>query len=91
MTITLTPEQQACIDAHVARGDYASTEAAARSLIDAAIMDLTMLHGDDLAWAKPLVDEALAASERGEVMSLEEHRARNKARFTAMRVMTTTV
>ncbi len=37
MTITLTPEQQACIDAHVARGDYASTEAAARSLIDAAI------------------------------------------------------
>ncbi len=44
-----------------------------------------MLDGDDLAWAKPLVDEALAASERGEVMSLEEHRARNKARFTAMR------
>ncbi len=57
----------------------------ARSLIDAAIMDPTMLDGDDLAWAKPLVDEALAASERGEVMSLETHRARNKARFTAMR------
>jgi antitoxin ParD1/3/4 len=68
MTITLTPEQQAWIDAHVARGDYASTEDAARRLIDAAIRDATVLETDDLAWAKPLVDEALADVERGAVI-----------------------
>ena len=85
MTITLTPAQQAWIDAHVARGDYVSAEEAARSLIDSAIGDRLSIEDDDLAWAKPLVDEALAASERGEVMSLEEHRARNKVRLAAMR------
>ena len=74
MTITLTPEQQAWIDAHVARGDYSSAEAAVRSLVDAAIADLGLVD-DDFAWAKPLVDEALAEVERGEVVSLEEHEA----------------
>jgi antitoxin ParD1/3/4 len=36
------------------------------------------LDGDDedLAWAKPYVDEALAAVARGEVMSLDEHKKR---------------
>lgn len=82
MPITSTPEQQAWIDDHVASGDYASVEDAARRLLDAAILDHA-LHGDDLAWAKPLVDEALAAVERGEVMSWEERRARNKARLAS--------
>jgi hypothetical protein len=40
---------------------------------------------DDLAWAKPLVDEALAQVARGEFISLEEHRARNAARLTALK------
>ena len=85
MTITLTSQQKAWIDARVARGDYASVEDAARFLIDAAILDLSMLEGDDLAWAKPLVDEALAEVERGEVMTLDEHRARNRARLATLR------
>ena len=85
MTITLTPEQKAWIDAHVARGDYASAEEAVRTLVDAAIADVGSIEHDDLAWAKPLVDEALSASERGEVMTLEEHRARNSARLAAMK------
>lgn len=75
MTITLTAKQQAWIDSHVARGEYASTEDAARRLIDAAILDLTFIEGDDLAWAKPLVDEALAQVERGEVISSEQFEA----------------
>lgn len=33
------------------------------------------LEADDLAWAKPYVDEGLAALERGEVLSREEYRA----------------
>jgi hypothetical protein len=38
---------------------------------------------DDMAWAKPLVDEAEVA--RGAVISLEEHEARTDARLAAMR------
>jgi antitoxin ParD1/3/4 len=33
-------------------------------------------HDDDLAWAKPYVDEALAAVARGDVITLEEHKRR---------------
>ncbi len=67
MTITLTPEQQAWIDAHVAQGEYASVEEAARRLLDDAIAHRWM-DVDDLAWAKPLVDEALAEVERDETV-----------------------
>jgi antitoxin ParD1/3/4 len=31
------------------------------------------LEHDDLAWAKPYVDQALAEVERGEAVTLEEH------------------
>ena len=75
MTITLTQEQLAWIDAHVAQGDFPSVEAAARQLIDERIAERA-IENDDLAWAKPLVDEALAQVERGEVMTLEEHKGR---------------
>ena len=34
---------------------------------------------DDLAWAKPYVDEALAAVARGDVITLEEHKKRTAA------------
>jgi antitoxin ParD1/3/4 len=40
---------------------------------------------DDMAWAKPLVDEARAAIARGDVLTLEEHRGRNAARLAALR------
>jgi antitoxin ParD1/3/4 len=40
---------------------------------------------DDLSWAKPYVDEALAAVGRGEVMTLEEHKRRIAAQLAAMR------
>ena len=36
-----------------------------------------------MAWAKPYVDEALAEVERGDVITLEEHEARNEARLAA--------
>ncbi|MFI5012488.1 MAG: hypothetical protein ACHQAY_09085 [Hyphomicrobiales bacterium] len=45
----------------------------------------TLEESDDLAWAKPNVDEALADGERGDVISLEEHEARNTARLAAMK------
>jgi antitoxin ParD1/3/4 len=39
------------------------------------------LAHDDLAWAKPYVDEAIAEVERGEVVTLEELEAHLDARF----------
>ncbi len=85
MPITLTPEQEAWIQAHVATGDFASIEEAARQLIDDRIAELTVESDDDMAWAKPLVDEARAAIAHGDVITLEEHRARNSARLAALR------
>lgn len=78
--INLTAQQQAWLDAHIASGEFSSAEDAIAHLIDMRIAEET----DDLSWAKPLVDEALAAVERGEVMTLEEHRARKAARLAAL-------
>ena len=84
MTITLTPEQEAWCKAHVSRGDFASVEQAVQQLLDERIAE-RLIEEDDLAWAKPLVDEALAAVERGDVITLEEHKRRNAARLAALR------
>ena len=85
MTISLTPEQQAWIAAHVARGDFSSIDDAVRQLIDERIAERSAQESDDLAWAKPYVDEALAEVERGEFLTLDEHRARNAARLVALK------
>ncbi|ULO23285.1 hypothetical protein [Methylocystis sp. SB2] len=84
MAITLTPDQEAWLQAHVATGDFPSIEEAARQLIDERIVERE-LEKDDLAWAKPLVEEGLAALERGETISIEEHKARNAARLAALK------
>ncbi len=85
MPITLTPEQEAWIKAHVATGDFASVEEAARQLIDDRIAELAEGGGDDLAWAKAYVDEARADIARGDVITIDEHRARNLARLAALK------
>ena len=84
MAISLTPEQQVWIEAHVKRGEFASVEEAARQLIDERIAERT-IEEDDLAWAKPYVDEARAAVARGDVIGREEHRTRNAARIASFR------
>ncbi len=84
MKITLTPEQQEWLAAHVARGEFPSIEVAVRRLVDERITERAAEEGDDLAWAKPYVDEALADVARGAVMTLDEHEARTEARFAAM-------
>jgi antitoxin ParD1/3/4 len=83
MSITLTPEQQAWCEAHVSSGDFVSVEQAARALIDERIAERALEAGADLSWAKPLVEEGLAALERGEFISLDEHKARNARRLAA--------
>ncbi|HEY5225998.1 MAG TPA: hypothetical protein VIJ06_04325 [Methylovirgula sp.] len=84
MAIILTPEQEKWLHAHVERGDFPSVEAAARQLIDESIAEHE-LEESDMAWAKPYVDQGLAALERGETITLDEHKARNAARFAAMK------
>jgi antitoxin ParD1/3/4 len=83
-TITLTPEQKTWLNAHVARGDFASIEDAVRQFVDERTAERVPEENDDMAWARPYVDEALAAVERGEVITLEEHKVRNAARLSAM-------
>ncbi|MBI1867623.1 MAG: hypothetical protein HYS06_04920 [Methylocystis sp.] len=85
MKITLTPGQQAWLAVHVARGEFPTIQEAVRRLVDERIVERAAEDGDDLAWAKPYVDEALAEVARGDVMTLEEHEARNDARVAAMK------
>lgn len=85
MPITLTPQQEAWLKAHVASGDFASVEEAARQLIDERIAERAAEEGDDLAWAKPYVDEARAAVARGDVVTIDEHKSRNAVRLAAIR------
>ena len=88
MSITLTLEQEAWIKAHVAAGDFPSVEDAVRQLLDERIAELAALAGDahdDMAWARPLVDQARADLQRGDVLTLDEHRARSAARLAANR------
>jgi antitoxin ParD1/3/4 len=85
MTITLTAEQLAWLEAYVARGDFPSIEDAARQLIDERLAERAVEEEDDLSWAKPFVDEALAAVARGDVMTLEEHKRRIAARLAALK------
>ena len=85
MPIDLTPDQQAWLQAQVESGEFASIEQAVRQLLDERIAERDLLEADDLGWAKPLVDEALAAVARGEVLSLEEHEARMDARLASLK------
>ena len=84
MTVTLSPDQLAWIESRVAKGDYPDVDEAVRSLLAGAIAERDEAEGDDMAWAKPLVDEARAEIERGEGMSLEEFEARIDARLAEL-------
>lgn len=69
MTITLPREQQEWLESQVKAGVYGSVdEAVASILAEHMVLDI-----DDMAWAKPLVDEGRASLDRGEGMPLEEH------------------
>jgi antitoxin ParD1/3/4 len=85
MPISLTPDQQAWINAHIASGDFDSVEEAVRLLLDERIAERAAEEEDDLAWAKPYVDEALVDVAHGKVLTLQEHRARNAARLAALK------
>lgn len=80
-TIKLTPAQEAWLEAQVAAGSLPSVDDVVRS----AIADLMTLANDDLAWAKPYVDEARASVARGESESAESVLAHLEKRITSLK------
>jgi antitoxin ParD1/3/4 len=68
MNIRLAADQQKWLEEQVAAGRFDSVEDA----VAAAVADLMAADRDDLAWAKPHVDEARAAASRGEVVPLDD-------------------
>ena len=85
MSISLTPEQEAWLCARVVRGDFPSVADAARRLIDERIAERMAEEEDDLVWANPYVDEALADVARGEVLTREQHETRMDALLASLK------
>jgi len=80
MNIELPPAQQKWLEARIAQGEFASADDAVQQII----AERMAVEADDLAWARPYVDEARAAAANGDVMTLEEHRARMAKRLKAL-------
>lgn len=68
MNIRLRPDQQAWLEAQVAAGHFSSVDDA----VALAVSDLMAIGDDDLAWAKPYVNEGREAAARGEVISVDD-------------------
>ncbi len=80
MNIVLPPAQQKWLEARIAKGEFASAEDAVQQMI----AERMAIETDDLAWAKHYVDEARTAAANGDVMTVEEHRARMVKRLKAL-------
>lgn len=76
-TVKLTPAQEAWLEAQVAAGHLPSVQDGVRS----AVADLMAISDDDLAWAKPYVDEARASVARGDFSTGEAVLTRLRARI----------
>lgn len=81
MNITLPREQQEWLEAQVKAGAYESIDEAVASIVS----EYMHLDLNDLDWAKPLIEEGRAAIDRGEGLTLEEHRARVAAKLESLR------
>lgn len=78
MNIALNPDQMKWLEDEVSAGSFASVEDAV-CLAVAGLMDSN--EDDDLAWAKPLVDQARASIARGEGIPAADVRAEIEARL----------
>jgi len=81
MNIVIPPAQQEWLEARIAKGEFASVEDAVQQMI----AERMAIETDDLAWAKPYVDEARAAVARGDAFTLEQHEARMDDRLKALK------
>ncbi|MGB9370262.1 MAG: hypothetical protein WCE79_30060 [Xanthobacteraceae bacterium] len=81
MTITLTPKQQAWLEAEVAAGHFSSVEEA----VQVAVAEFMRPIDKDLSWAKPYIDEARASLARGEFVTLDEFNAHVDEKLKTLR------
>ncbi len=81
MNITLPADQQKWLEAEVAAGHFESIDDA----LAAAVAELMAIETDDLAWAKPYVEEARASVARGAVISGQEFFGRLESRLDKLR------
>ena len=82
MMIVLTDEQTAWLAAQVADGRFGSVDEAARAIID----EQMAVESENLDWAKPLLDAASDAIERGDYVPLEDVQKRLAARIARLSV-----
>jgi Arc/MetJ-type ribon-helix-helix transcriptional regulator len=83
MNIKLPGNQQKWLEEQVEAGQFGAVDDAVA--IAVAVADLMGIGDDDLAWAKPYVDEARAAVARGEAVSLEDAVADIDAHLAALK------
>jgi antitoxin ParD1/3/4 len=77
MNVSLPKEQLEWLEAQVAAGHFALIDEG----LAIAVADLKALSEDDLAWARPYVEEARASIARGDVISGEEFFRRLNAKI----------
>jgi antitoxin ParD1/3/4 len=81
MNVTLPSDQLEWLEAQVAAGRFGSVDEA----LVVAIADLKAMRDDDLAWAKPYVDQARASIADGDGSSGKDFLARLDARLERLR------
>jgi Arc/MetJ-type ribon-helix-helix transcriptional regulator len=81
LEIVVPPETEQWLRDRVATGGYASIGELIETLVAEHQVSELDLAEDDLLWAKPDIDEALAAVARGEVMPIEAVEQMLKDRF----------
>jgi antitoxin ParD1/3/4 len=81
MNITLPAAQQKWLEAEVTAGRFQSMDDA----VAAAVAELMSIHDDDLAWAKPYVEQARASVARGDVISGDEFFKRLETKLDTLR------
>ncbi|MFZ1103763.1 MAG: hypothetical protein WAN86_13130 [Hyphomicrobiaceae bacterium] len=81
MDVSLPSDQQKWLEAEVAAGRFESIDDA----LAAAVAELMSIDADDLAWAKPYVEQARASVARGAVISGEEFFRRLEGRLDKLR------
>jgi Arc/MetJ-type ribon-helix-helix transcriptional regulator len=81
MNITLPPNQRKWLEAEVAAGRFASLEEA----LAVAVSGLMELETDNLAWAKPQVDQARASFAEGDVSAGEAYLQRLDDKIAKLR------
>ena len=80
MKIEISAEHAEALKAAVSAGTFASVDEAV-----SAALDQLLFVGEDLSWAKPLVDEALAEKVRGEGIPISVLMSKLESRLLRLR------